>query len=68
MICRSRCARSRLSATASRRVAPTELGEQGRDYLARMLASATRMRSLIDALLTFSRVTTKAQPFAPVDL
>jgi signal transduction histidine kinase len=33
-----------------------------------MLASATRMRSLIDALLSFSRVTTKAQPFTPVDL
>jgi signal transduction histidine kinase len=45
-----------------------QLGEQGRDYLARMLASATRMRSLIDALLTFSRVTTKAQPFTPVNL
>ncbi len=44
------------------------LGDQGRDYLDRMLASATRMRSLIDALLTFSRVTTKAQPFVPVDL
>lgn len=46
----------------------SELGEQGRDYLARMQASATRMRSLIDALLSFSRVTTKAQPFTPVDL
>ncbi|MGH7939056.1 MAG: sensor histidine kinase, partial [Bryobacteraceae bacterium] len=46
----------------------TELGEQGRDYLARMQASATRMRSLIDALLTFSRVTTRAQPFVEVDL
>ncbi len=45
-----------------------ELGEQGRDYLARMQSSATRMRSLIDALLSFSRVTTKAQPFAQVDL
>ncbi|MEP6809464.1 MAG: CHASE3 domain-containing protein, partial [Chthoniobacterales bacterium] len=45
-----------------------ELGEQGRDYLARMLASAGRMRALIDALLTFSRVTTKAQPFVEVDL
>jgi signal transduction histidine kinase len=45
-----------------------ELGEQGRDYLKRMQASAARMRNLIDALLTFSRVTTKAQPFAPVDL
>ncbi|MEO6811437.1 MAG: CHASE3 domain-containing protein [Isosphaeraceae bacterium] len=44
------------------------LGEQGRDYVDRMQASATRMRSLIDALLTFSRVTTKAQPFVPVDL
>ncbi|MEO8439662.1 MAG: CHASE3 domain-containing protein [Spartobacteria bacterium] len=45
-----------------------ELGEQGLDYLARMLSSATRMRSLIDALLSFSRVTTKAQPFTAVDL
>lgn len=45
-----------------------QLGEQGRDYLARMQSSATRMRSLIDALLTFSRVTTKAQPFVPVNL
>jgi signal transduction histidine kinase len=45
-----------------------ELDEQGRDYLSRMLASATRMRTLIDALLTFSRITTKAQPFVPVDL
>jgi light-regulated signal transduction histidine kinase (bacteriophytochrome) len=45
-----------------------ELGEQGADYLKRMLASAMRMRSLIDALLTFSRVTSKAQPFTPVDL
>ena len=44
------------------------LGEQGRDYLERMLSSATRMRSLIDALLSFSRVTTKAQPFTPIDL
>lgn len=44
------------------------LGEQGRDYIDRMQASAARMRNLIDALLTFSRVTTKAQPFVPVDL
>jgi signal transduction histidine kinase/uncharacterized protein (UPF0297 family) len=49
------------------RCAP-ELSEQGHDYLARMLASAGRMRSLIDALLTFSRVATKAQPFEPVNL
>ena len=44
------------------------LGEQGREYVERMQASAARMRNLIDALLTFSRVTTKAQPFVPVDL
>ena len=44
------------------------LGEQGRDYVERMQASALRMRNLIDALLTYSRVTTKAQPFVPVDL
>ncbi|MDQ6622920.1 MAG: CHASE3 domain-containing protein, partial [Verrucomicrobiota bacterium] len=44
------------------------LGDQGRDYLERMQASATRMRSLIDALLSYSRVTTKAQPFVPVNL
>jgi PAS domain S-box-containing protein len=45
-----------------------ELGEQGRDYLDRMQASAVRMSTLINDLLSFSRVTTKAQPFAIVDL
>lgn len=45
-----------------------ELGEQGQDYIDRMLSSAQRMRTLIDDLLDFSRVTTKAQPFANVDL
>jgi PAS domain S-box-containing protein len=44
------------------------LGEQGRDYLARILNSAGRMRRLIEDLLALSRVTTKGQPFAPVDL
>ncbi len=44
------------------------LGEQGQDYIARMQSSALRMRALIDALLTFSRVTTQAQPFLVVDL
>lgn len=45
-----------------------KLGEQGRTYVERMNFSATRMRNLIDSLLTFSRVTTKAQDFVPVDL
>jgi PAS domain S-box-containing protein len=44
------------------------LGEQGRDYLRRMEAAAARMRDLIEDLLTLSRVTTQARPFARVDL
>lgn len=44
------------------------LGEQGVDYLARMESAATRMQRLIDDLLNFSRVKTKARPFEPVDL
>jgi PAS domain S-box-containing protein len=44
------------------------LSDTGRDYLARMLDAAGRMQTLINDLLSFSRVTTKAQPFAPVDL
>ncbi|MDE3066153.1 MAG: PAS domain-containing protein [Verrucomicrobiota bacterium] len=40
----------------------------GRDYLGRMQKAASRMQNLINDLLAFSRVTTKAQPFAPVDL
>ncbi len=45
-----------------------QLDEQGKDYLERMRHSAARMRTLINDLLTFSRVTTKAQPFQPIDL
>lgn len=45
-----------------------QLGEQGRDYLQRMQGSAARMRRLINDLLVFSRVTTKARPFERVDL
>jgi len=44
------------------------LGEQGRDYLQRMQTAAARMQELINDLLAFSRVTTRAQPFTPVDL
>ena len=40
----------------------------GLDYLDRMQKAAGRMQALINDLLAFSRVTTKAQPFAPVDL
>ena len=44
------------------------LDPRSRDYLARMQDAATRMRTLIEDLLTFSRVTTHARPFEPVDL
>jgi len=44
------------------------LDEKGLDYLERMMNAAKRMQELINGLLTFSRVTTKAQPFVPVDL
>lgn len=44
------------------------LDERGLDYLVRMQDAATRMQALIDGLLTYSRVTTKARPFVPVDL
>ena len=45
-----------------------DLNDEGRDYLERMLSAAHRMQTLINDLLTFSRVTTKAQPFVSVDL
>ena len=44
------------------------LSGEGRDYLERMQHAAGRMQTLINDLLTFSRVATKGQPFAPVDL
>lgn len=44
------------------------LDATGRDYLQRMQNGSARMQALIDALLTYSRVTTKAQPPAPVNL
>jgi PAS domain S-box-containing protein len=46
----------------------TNLDDQSRDYLRRMIGAVGRMRDLINALLTFSRVTTKAQAFSDVDL
>jgi light-regulated signal transduction histidine kinase (bacteriophytochrome) len=44
------------------------LPPRGRDYLDRMLASAARMRQLIDGLLEYSRVSSQHQLLAPVDL
>jgi len=44
------------------------LTDEGRDYLERMQNAASRMQTLINDLLTFSRVTSKAQPFTEVNL
>lgn len=48
-----------------------EFGEglgEGKDYLDRMRNAASRMSVLIEDLLAFSRVTTKANPPVPVDM
>lgn len=45
-----------------------QLGDEGRDFIARMQNAAGRMQTLINDLLAFSRVTTKANPFEKVDL
>lgn len=44
------------------------LGEDGQRYIDRMQASSRRLRSLIDALLSYSRVTIKATPFTQLEL
>ncbi len=42
--------------------------ETGRDYMKRMQSACQRMETLIDDLLSFARVETRAQPFTEVDL
>lgn len=54
---------NRLKATCGEALTP-----QGLDYLERMQNAAGRMQTLIEDLLTFSRITTKALPFVQVDL
>lgn len=46
----------------------SNLTPQARDYLERVEKAAARMQILINDLLSFSRVTTKAQPLTTVDL
>jgi signal transduction histidine kinase len=45
-----------------------KLGEEGLDFLNRMSGAASRMSTLIDDLLTFSRVATKVEPFRTTNL
>jgi len=44
------------------------LPEESADYLDRMQNAAARMQTLINDLLTFSRVISRTEPFVPVDL
>lgn len=44
------------------------LSKDGKSYLHRILDASTRMRTLIEDLLLYSRVTTKAQPFNTMNL
>jgi PAS domain S-box-containing protein len=45
-----------------------KLGPSGQDYINRMQSAASRGQTLIEGLLAYSRVTTKAQPPVLVDL
>lgn len=45
-----------------------ELGEKGNDYIRRMHNASERMSTLINDLLSFSRITTKAKRFVDVNL
>ena len=47
---------------------PGSLGRKEIDFIERMRNAAKRMQDLLESLLTYSRVTTKAQPFEKVDL
>ncbi len=44
------------------------LPDEGRMYIERMQDAASRMRRLINDLLSYSRVSSKSKPFTPVDL
>jgi PAS domain S-box-containing protein len=44
------------------------LGERGLDYLGRMNVAATRMSTLIEDLLEYSRLTTQQRPFRRLEL
>ncbi|HKB89718.1 MAG TPA: ATP-binding protein, partial [Opitutaceae bacterium] len=48
--------------------AAARLNDQERDYLARMRGAAKRMQGLIEALLSYSRVTSTASTFEQIDV
>ena len=59
----------KIQAFSDRLISKSErLDEQEKDYLRRMQSAAGRMQALIQDLLTYSRVTTKARPSVCCDL
>jgi PAS domain S-box-containing protein len=44
------------------------LGNEGKDYLDRMVNATERMQALLTSLLDYSRITTRAEPFRSIDL
>jgi signal transduction histidine kinase len=56
------------SFTERLKAAGPSLSPEASDYLERIQTTAARMRRLIQDLLTFARVTSKAQPFVRVEL
>ncbi len=44
------------------------LQKEGSDYIKRMQDAVVRMKSMLEDLLEYSRISTHAQPFQPVDL
>jgi PAS domain S-box-containing protein len=44
------------------------MGDQGKDYLGRMLDATKRMQALLKSLLDYSRVTSMAEPFSRLEL
>jgi signal transduction histidine kinase len=58
----------KIQAFGDRLAIATDLSDDSQLYLDRMLSAAGRMRVLIDDLLSYSRVTTKAKPFKRVSL
>lgn len=51
-----------------REKAGLQLREGEQDYLARLEDAAERLQTMIDSLLAYSRITTKAQPYANLSL
>lgn len=46
----------------------SSLGEAGKDLLERMIKSSQRMSDLLQALLVYSRISSRPNPFEPTDL